>query len=104
MGSGEDSRRRLLSVFLGRPWGSEGLRGDRKTTDADDDFLDITGWSLPLYDGRLESVDPSMPMVEVDVAVLGPVDVPPLSEGSTRSFWFAPRLAALWTAAGRVSK
>lgn len=48
MGSGDDSRSLLLSVFLGRPWGSEGLRGDRNATEAFDDFLDIgTGRSLP---------------------------------------------------------
>lgn len=41
VGEGEESLSRRLSVFLGFPWGSDGLYGGRKVTDAFDDFLDL---------------------------------------------------------------
>lgn len=41
IGSGDEWRKRWLSVFRGTPWGSDGLRGGRNVTDAVDDFLDV---------------------------------------------------------------
>jgi len=75
-----------LSVFRGLPCGSEGLRGERNWTDADDDFLDRTpARSLSLYEGRRESVESSWPVTEADavVVVLGAAEV--LLEGATSS-------------------
>ena len=60
------------------------MRGWRNETDADDDFLDkAPPRSLSLYEGRRESVDPSGPAADADVAVLGAVEV--LLEGTTSS-------------------
>ena len=74
-GDGDDSRNRRLSVLRGLPWGSDGLRGDRKVTEADEDFLCPSKLRpLSLEDCRgLSSWNSSEMEVRV-VVVLAPVD------------------------------
>lgn len=71
-GEGDDARRRRLSVFRGWPWGSEGLRGGWKETDADDEFLCLSEGRPPSFeDCRELSTWKSSSEMDVRVVVLG---------------------------------
>lgn len=73
-GEGDDARSRRLSVFRGLPWGSEGLRGGRKVTEAVEEFLCPSGGRpLSLEDWRELSSSGHSSEMDVRVVVLDAV-------------------------------